>query len=215
MKKLLLVLFLCTSSLYATPAVESTNVTCLPDQEYKSLKECATDNEELMKQLEDLINSNDQLLKKVKELEAIQSATPSLNLSPLNIIVDEEGRVYVKDQLIGDLTIGTLSYKVSMKLNTTIVKARQKEYGFNLKWKAVVVQSYERDGDNHLQSYTSGALGIEPFYYKQFNINLVIGPRLVGPAIGVDITEHFGILSGVGSLYNNNKAFFFGASFDF
>ena len=180
-----------------------------------SLPECISDNKELIKQLEDLIKSNDELIVKANELQVLESATPELKLDSLNIIVDKDGRVFVKDQLIGTLNVGPLSYKVSMKINTTIVKAREKEYGFDLKWKAVIIESYERDKDNKVKAITSGALGIEPFYYKQFNLNLIIGPRLYGPAIGVDITEHFDILTGVGSLYNSQKAFFFGASFDF
>lgn len=199
--------------------VESKNVTCFTDSDYQKLtqksSDCIADNKVLIKQLEDLLKSNEQLLIKVKELQTIESATPALKLDNLNIIVDKEGRVYVKDQLIGTLTVGSLSYKVSMKLNTTIAKARDKEYGFDLKWKAVVVESYERNADNKVEVFTSGALGIEPFYYKQFNINLIVGPRLFGPAVGMDITEHFDILTGVGSLYNSQKAFFFGGSFDF
>jgi len=178
---------------------------------------CLTDSElnEIANQLEALIKSNKELIKKAKELEELQKAQPSMTLDPLVIAIDKDGRVFVKDQLQGKLNIGNLDYDVAMKLDTQVVKAKKEEYGFNLTFKAGVLQNYERQDDGSITSYTSGALVIEPFYYRHYNANLVVGPRLYGPALGVDLTEHFDALVGLGLLYNNDKTFFLGAAFDF
>jgi hypothetical protein len=214
MKHLLRVLFvlLLYSSrvVYAESIPIKVNQVCLTQQEY----------DEVVSQFEKLIKTNDELLSKIKQLEAIQKATPEMQLEPLVITVDRDGRVFAKEKLIGKLKISDLSYDVSMKLNTVVVRMPKPEYGFDLRLKAGIIQNYERQrtdeqGNVDIKSYTSGALVVEPFHYKYINANIVVGPRLYGPALGVDITEHFDGLVGLGFLYNNDKTFFMGASFDF
>jgi hypothetical protein len=170
---------------------------------------------EVIEQYEELIKSNDKLLEKAKQLEELQKSTPSLELEPVDIIVDKDGRVFIKDKVLGKLKFGDLTYDTIIKLNTQVIKANKQSYGFDLKFKAAAIQSYEIDEKGKLNTFASGALAIEPFYYKMYNLNLVIGPRLYAPAIGVDITEHFGGLVGIGFKYNDEKAFFLGAAFDF
>lgn len=186
-------------------AVSSDCQKCLTNKEYN----------QIIKQLEDLLQSNAELIKKAKQLETLQKATPKLELKPISIIVDKQGRVFVNDKVIGKLQIGELSYDVILKLKTQIVTAKSKQYGFGLRFKAVAVFSYELNDKEQLKTYTSPALGLEPFYYQDFNLNLLIGPRIYGPAIGIDITEHFATLIGIGFKYNNEKAFFLGTAFDF
>lgn len=203
MKYLFLFLFTFSQISFAAPIVRCD--VCLTNQEH----------DEVVKQLDELIKANVALLEKVKQLEEIQRASPDMQLEPLVITIDKDGRVFIKDQLVGKLKIGDLTYDVSMKLNTTIVRSKQAEYGFNLKLKAGVVQNYERLSTSEIKTYTSGALAIEPYYYRYFNLNAVVGPRLYGPAIGIDVTEHLAALIGLGFLYNDNKTFFIGTSFDF
>ena len=178
---------------------------CLSRQQYN----------DTVNQLDQLIKSNQSLLEKAIKLEKIQQSTPNLNLDTLKIAIDKDGRVFVLDQLNGKLQIEDLNYNVNVKLNTSVVKTKQEQYGFNLSLKAAVLENYERQSDGSIKDYTSGALAIEPFYYKYFNINFVAGPRLFGPAFGVDITNHMGLLVGIGFRYDDTKTFFTGLAFDF
>jgi hypothetical protein len=193
------------------------NPSILPSVVAVQCDKCLTQEQynQVISQLQDLVTQNTALIAKVKQLEEIQAATPNLKLDPITIVVDESGRVFITDKVNGKLQIATLSYDVSMKLDTTILQPKQKEYGFALKYKAAVIENYEKDSKGELKSYTSGALVIEPFYYHSYSLNLVMGPRLYGPAVGIDLTQHFGALIGIGFEYSATQTFFFGGAFDF
>ena len=210
MKRLLILLTFFSSIAFADPVPLSNSIVVQCDK-------CLTKDQynQVISQLQDLVNQNTALIAKVKQLEEIQAATPNLKLDPITITVDDSGRVFVTDKVSGKLQIATLSYDVNMKLDTIVLQPKQKEYGFALKYKAAVIENYEKDLKGELKSYTSGALAIEPFYYHNYSLNLVVGPRLYGPAVGIDITQHFGALIGIGFEYSATQTFFFGAAFDF
>lgn len=201
MIKWLLLLFFYSTSLQAISPKKTISLT---PQEYA----------QIIQRLEDLIESNKKLQKEVENYKQIQIAIPKLSLEPFNIFIDKSGRIFIRDMVSGDLEIGLLSYKVFVKINPKIVKANQ-EYGFGIRYKAASIWNYEYDLFGDLVNFQSIALVVEPFYYHAYNVNFLIGPRLYGPALGADLTEHFGILGGLGFLYDDRKTFFIGAAFDF
>lgn len=172
--------------------------------------------DKVVQQIQDLINSNKTLQEKLKELERLQRATPILDqLEPLQIVIDKEGRVYVKDQLVGKLTLDNLSYDVNLKLKTTIVRAPETEQQsiLDLKLKAAILQSYEPVEDE-TKTFVSYGLALEPIHYHQFSLNVLLGNRVYGAALGVDLTEHMDALVGVGARFNDQKALIVGLGFD-
>lgn len=186
-------------------------------QQKKNTNICLTEQEfqEITKALEDLLSANEKLLKIAKEYEQLLSSTPLITISPLLLIIDDKSRTFLQEKVPGKLSFGNLNYDLDLKVQGTIAKKIPPPYGFNLKFKATYLYSFEINKDGNLRGFHSGGLGIEPFYYKNFNANLIIGSRFIAPAIGYDITEHFGILLGVGLNWTRNSALFVGTSFDF
>ena len=196
-KKVILILALaCASPAYAESPYEK----------------CQRENRELVKKVEELLASNEELIEKLRTAE---TSTPEIQLEDLTVVVDKEGRIFIKDELKGKLQVGELSYDITIKLNTTIAKTPKSTFGFRLRPKAYILSTYELNSDDKMEQYTSGAVGFDLLYYKYVNINLLIGNRIYGPAVGVEITDHFGLVGGVGKKYNDDKALFVGASFDF
>lgn len=178
---------------------------CLSKQEYQ----------EIISNLESLILNNKNLQEQAIKLKKIQQAVPKITLDELSIVIDQAGHVFVLDNLNGKMELEDLKYDIAVKLNTSIVKTKQREYGFNLGLKAAVVQNFERQPDNSIKDYFSPAIAVESFYYKYLNFNIVAGPRLYGPAMGIDVTNHMDFLVGLGFRYDDKKTFFTGLAFDF
>ena len=177
---------------------------CLTNEEYEQVLSTI---QKLQKQLQ---SSNEQL----KEYKNMIQA-PQLELEPISIVVDKAGRVFVRDKINGKLQIGQLSYDVVVKLNTTILTPEEGVWGFKLQYRAVLLQSYELDEEKELKAYNTFGLGLEFFYYKDYNANFVVGPRLYGPMMGVDVTKHMSATAGIGFLYNGERSFIAGLAFDF
>lgn len=180
-------------------------------------KICLTEEEfaATLQALEDLLKANQKLLKIAKEYEEVLASTPKIEIEPLVVVMDEKSRVFLQEKVPGTLNLGSLNYDLQLKIGGTVAKREPPPYGFNLKFKASYLYSFETNRDGEVQGHHSGGIGIEPFYYKHYNINLIIGSRFVGPALGFDITEHFGILAGVGLNWTRSSAIFVGTSFDF
>lgn len=175
-------------------------------------EQCKRQKSQCIQKLEELIKSNDKL---IEELRNIKAQTPKIQLESLELTVDQDFRIFTKDKIKGSIQIGTLSYDLIAKLKLTIVKIPKPELGLRLRPKAYALSSYELDSDDKIRQHNSAALGLDLFYYKYVNINLLLGYRMYGPAIGVDITDHFGLIGGIGIKYNDDKALFIGAGFDF
>lgn len=175
----------------------------------------AQTDSEIIKQLEELIKQNQELSLQVKELQLLQEAHPELELEPLQIVVDKNGRVFVTDSLAGKLKLGNLKYDVVINLKTTISQSKRGEFGLTFRAKAAALQSYELDDFDNVRTYVSPALMFEVFYYRDFNFNFMVGTRLYGASIGMDVTKHFGVVTGIGFKYNDEKAPIIGVAFDF
>ena len=176
---------------------------CLTQQEYN----------EIILHLEQLSKVNKQL---ATQLEKIQTQPPQLDLEPIEIVIDNQGRVFIKDKVKGTLQIADLNYKLDVKIKTVVVKSNKNQYGFGIKFKAVGIMNYEKNADK-LETYSTGALGLETFYYDSFNFNIIGSPRLLGLAVGIDVTNHFDLLIGMGSTNEKDpkRSPFIGGAFDF
>lgn len=177
---------------------------CLTQEEYN----------QIVNQLEQLIKIN-RLLS--DQLERLQLSNPELSLEPIQITIDKEGRVFVKDKIKGKIKIAEIERDVTVNLKTTVVKSNKKNYNMGIRFKAAGIINYEIDSLNNVKSYNSGALAVDTMNYDIYNLNLVISPRLMGLALGIDITSHFDFLIGLGTLnqISERATPFFGAAFDF
>lgn len=173
--------------------------------------QCKKDKKKLIQKLEELIHSNEELK---KQLQNITETTPEIKLDSVSVTVDKDGRVFTKDAIEGTLHIGTLSYDILVKLKTTIVKAKEPQWGLKLKYKAVMLWNPEYNPQG-LKFPSSIGLGVEPFYYKNYSVNLIATTSLYGAALGYDITSHFNAIAGLGFLYNKENTIFLGGAFDF
>jgi hypothetical protein len=136
-----------------------------------------------------------------KDHKCRQTTQPNMQLDPIQIVVDRQGRIYGSGSQPEpyNVKINWCNYSIAAQGNTKIVAAQRVEpnYGFHFKAKAAFgflpIQAIE--SKDALSGFDAGIL-VEPFFFHWLNINTYVGVRSFGGGIGFDILKNFGIYVG-------------------
>jgi len=138
----------------------------------------------------------------LQERACLDANKPEFTVNDIPILVDRYGRVFVdSDKKSVGLRMKWCHYDVTATRDVNVLAARQvpPDFGFRLRLKltglAAPTEMFRKD-----QQFIDGvdlAAAIEPIYYRDFNLNAVVGLHLVGLAVGFDVTNTATLLAGV------------------
>lgn len=146
-------------------------------------------------------------VKLLKEKKCLQETKPAFKLDSINLIVDQDGRVYYTgaDPKPYTLKMAWCDYDVTGtgKVDLVVAKKEPPTWGFRFRPKFagsfLFVDGFEQYGpDNKYDPSRAVDVGIlwEFIYWHAFNLNVATGFRSVGAGLGVDLTKNFGVYAG-------------------
>jgi hypothetical protein len=136
----------------------------------------------------------------MREKKCLLGNKPKLTLDPINVIGDQEGRVYFSggDPKPYKAHLQWCNYDVDFegKLNVVVAKAEPSVWGFRFRLKFagsyLIMDAIERKPADGVDV----GLLWDFFYWKNLNLNIATGFRSVGAGVGYDITKNFGVYGG-------------------
>jgi len=144
-------------------------------------------------------------VKILKEKKCLQETKPTFKLDPINIVVDQDGRVYYTgaDPKPYTLKMSWCNYEAegTGKVDLVVAKKEPPTWGFRFRPKFagsfLFVDGFEKYNDKYDPSRAVD-VGIlwEFLYWHSFNLNVATGFRSAGAGLGMDITRNFGIYAG-------------------
>jgi hypothetical protein len=127
---------------------------------------------------------------------------PEIDADAINIIVDEDGRVFHSGTGEYPFTVRMdwCNYDIEAKSQVKVHVAQrvEKTWGFRLRVKATFGTLFPeafRDGNDFYDTLDGGVL-VEPFFIDWANFNAYVGFRSLGVGLGADLTTNFGIYGG-------------------
>lgn len=138
----------------------------------------------------------------LQEAQCLKKEQPTYKLDPVNIVVDRDGRIFFSgaDPQPYRLHMHWCNYDVDAEGKVNVLAAVQEppSYGFRFRPKAYVgylLAEPFREGRTAKDGVDAGLM-VDPFYVKDFNLNVHVGFRAVGVGLGVDIFRSFGGYAG-------------------
>lgn len=131
---------------------------------------------------------------------------PKLELDPIELVVDKDGRVYYSGDepfpYTAKLTWCGVEAEFEGKLNVVTAIREEPWWGFRFRPKAYLgyLPLVALESQKGLDGIDAGLM-VDFFYLKWFNVNAAVGFRSVGAGVGVDITKNFGAYVGYGLSY--------------
>ena len=131
------------------------------------------------------------------KLKKVEESEPVLTMSPFHITIDRSGRVFTdstgsqkgKAKMVwGDFDVD-LEYTITAEMHQAV----ESDWGFRLRIKALAMwlPLAVLEAKEWKESVDFG-VGLEPFYWKIFAVQLHAGARTVGGGLNIDITNNFG-----------------------
>lgn len=155
-------------------------------------------------------------LEVLREKQCLQTTRPTFKLAPIHITHDKDGRVYVKDTENYQVSFTWCPYTVeaTAKLKVDVAQAVPPTWGFRFRTKVTpsflpVAALDARDG------YAGLDVGVllEPFFYKDWNLNGYVGVRSFGAGVGLDLTKNLGVYVGYAQPFGASAGPHLGLSF--
>lgn len=137
----------------------------------------------------------------LEEKKCLQTTQPTIQLDPVTVVVDKDGRVYYSgaDPKPYTLKLSWCTYEVTAtgKVTLTVAKNEPPVWGFRFRPKFVGSYLFV-DGFSSSKAIDGVDVGVlwDFFYYKAFNVNVATGFRSIGGGFGFDITRNFGVYTG-------------------
>lgn len=137
----------------------------------------------------------------LKEQKCRNETPPKLELDPVIIIVDRDGRVYYSGGAPRPykVHIDWCNYQIDAmgKLQVQVAQRVEPTWGFRFRLKAAfgylpVEALAEKDAGRGID----GGVLLEPFFLQWANLNAYVGVRSVGAGLGFDLTKNFGVYAG-------------------
>jgi hypothetical protein len=143
----------------------------------------------------------DVLLTLLRDKQCQQKTPPTFKLDPVNIVVDQDGRVYYSGSQPHPYTLrmSWCNYDVTAtgKVDLVVAKREPPEWGFRFRPKFagsfLFVDAFERP--TAAEAVDVGILW-EFLYWRSLNLNLATGFRSAGVGLGLDLTKNFGAFGG-------------------
>jgi len=138
----------------------------------------------------------------LKEKKCLQTEKPTFTLDPINLIVDQQGRIFYSGANPSPYKLRmawcTYSLEAEGKVNVLAAVEQPPTYGFRFRPKAYIgylLAEPFRAGKVAKDGIDAGLM-LDPLYLKDFNLNVHVGFRAVGVGLGVDIFRSFGVYAG-------------------
>lgn len=136
----------------------------------------------------------------LQEKHCLQTELPVVSVDEIQIITDEEGRVYYSgsNPIPFQIQVSWCGYDLDLDADLEVVVARKRPstWGWDFKLKfagsMLMLDAVERD----LEKSVDVGLLWEFFHWRDFNLNVATGFRSVGANVGYDLTENFGTFGG-------------------
>jgi hypothetical protein len=138
-----------------------------------------------------------------EEKKCLQTTQPTIQLDPVTVVVDKDGRVYYSgaDPKPYTMKLSWCSYELTAtgKVALTVAKNEPPVWGFRFRPKFMGSYLFV-DGFSSSKAIDGVDVGIlwDFLYYKAINVNVATGFRSIGGGIGFDWTSNFGAYAGYG-----------------
>lgn len=138
-----------------------------------------------------------------RNLKKLEEALPTIRISPVRIVVDHEGRVYLTETIQVHLELGYLSYDLDVQLHPQVQYQPKPD-----EKSCIVCNRYKAIGYVDLSASSEdlrfgGAFAYEPVVFHSVGLNLYVGSTLAGAALSLNLTKNFGAFGGVGWGYSD------------
>jgi len=138
----------------------------------------------------------------LQEKKCLLAEKPQYTLDPVDIVVDRQGRIFYSGNNPRPyrLHMKWCGYDVAAEGQVKVTAAVQEppSAGFRFRPKAymgMLLAEPFRTGKTWNSGVNAGLM-LDPFYLKDFNLNVSVGFRAVGVGVGVDIFRSFGAYGG-------------------
>lgn len=137
----------------------------------------------------------------LEEKHCLQTTQPIIQLDPVTVIVDKEGRLYYSgaDPKPYTLKLSWCNYEVTAtgKVALTVAKNELPVWGFRFRPKFAGSYLFV-DGFSSTKAIDGVDVGVlwDFLYYKSVNLNVSTGFRAIGVGIGVDLFKSMTLYGG-------------------
>lgn len=137
------------------------------------------------------------LLEALNEFKCMQEALKvnevTLELSPLQIIVDESSNVYIPGEQTA--LLNWCSYRLRFTVPLTATVARRlppppPTYGLRFRFRLGALATYPTEDSSMSLNLVEPYLGLESFYWRLAHLNTHVGLRSGGLGVGIDLTKN-------------------------
>jgi hypothetical protein len=137
----------------------------------------------------------------LREKKCLQDTPPTVDVTPITIVTDKEGRVYYSGAQPHPFTITTTWCNYTLvsqaKLNVTVAQSEARTWGFRFRPKFggsfLLMDALERSA----ASAVDVGLLWDFFFWRELNVNVATGFRSAGLGVGYDLTKNFGAFGGL------------------
>ena len=142
------------------------------------------------------------MLTVLKEKQCLLSTQPTIDLDPVTLTIDRQGRIFFTGAAPHPYTMKmkwcNYDLTASGKVNVVAAVEEPPVWGFRFRPKAYmgVLPLEPFHTGNNARSAIDAGLMLDPLYYKFLNLNIHVGFRAVGAGVGVDIFRSFGVYAG-------------------
>jgi len=144
-------------------------------------------------------------VKLLREKRCQLGEKPKFELDPIQIVIDRQGRVFFTgaDPHPYKLRMTWCSYEIEAvgKVNVVAAMKQPPIWGFRFRPKAymgVIPSEVFYEGGLGFRDVVDAGAMVDFLYYDWANLNMTVGYRSVGTAVGIDLTENFGAAVGYG-----------------
>lgn len=137
----------------------------------------------------------------LRDKQCQQTTKPTYQLDPINIVVDQEGRVYYSGSQPNPYTLKMkwCNYEVTAEGQVSLVVAKKEPPVWGFRFRPKFATSFLFT-DAFIESSASSAIDVgilwDFLHWKSLNLNVATGFRSVGVGAGYDITRNFGVYGG-------------------
>jgi hypothetical protein len=137
----------------------------------------------------------------LQEKQCLQKTQPTLQLDPVTVVVDKEGRVYYSGDEPKPYTVKVTwcGYDVTAtgKVLLTVAKNEPPVWGFRFRPKFAGSYLFV-DGFSSTKAVDGVDIGVlwDFLYYKAVNLNVATGFRSIGAGVGLDLFRNITLYGG-------------------
>jgi hypothetical protein len=141
------------------------------------------------------------------KLAKLEQTEPKIELDPVYIVTDRQGRVFSSgddpEPASGEMTWGDFQVEFKWVPKLTVSQIVEDEWGFRPRVKAQLWFNFTDFQLDEFERFIDVGVSFEPLYVYWANLQIFVGIKSFGAAIGFDATKNFGFVGGISFLYRN------------